>query len=86
MLETQLKVMTNMLAPQCISLDVMPEPRRQLGVEVCVRVCRCHYTGKLASNGAVFDSSYGRRPLQFKVCTEDLPHTPGACSALQHEA
>lgn len=34
-------------------------------------LCRrsCHYTGKLASTGAVFDSSYGRRPLQFKVCS-----------------
>lgn len=29
---------------------------------------RCHYTGKLASNGAVFDSSYTRgRPLSFKI-------------------
>eukprot|EP00884_Botryococcus_braunii_P018912 jgi/Botrbrau1/5704/Bobra.0071s0037.1 len=29
---------------------------------------RCHYTGKLASNGEVFDSSYERRrPLTFKV-------------------
>jgi FKBP-type peptidyl-prolyl cis-trans isomerase len=27
---------------------------------------RCHYTGRL-TNGSVFDSSYGRRPLQFKV-------------------
>ena len=30
--------------------------------------CRCHYTGKLASNNRVFDSSYERgRPLTFKV-------------------
>ncbi|KAL4422899.1 hypothetical protein ABPG75_009096 [Micractinium tetrahymenae] len=29
---------------------------------------RAHYTGRLASNGAVFDSSYPRgRPLQFKI-------------------
>ncbi len=28
---------------------------------------RCHYTGRLATTGAVFDSSYGRRPLTFKV-------------------
>jgi hypothetical protein len=29
---------------------------------------RCHYTGRLASNGKVFDSSYSRgRPLSFKV-------------------
>ena len=27
---------------------------------------RCHYTGTLA-DGKVFDSSYGRRPLSFKV-------------------
>jgi peptidylprolyl isomerase len=27
---------------------------------------RCHYTGPLA-DGKVFDSSYGRRPLSFKV-------------------
>jgi len=28
----------------------------------------CHYTGRLASNGKVFDSSYERgRPLTFKV-------------------
>lgn len=31
---------------------------------------RCHYTGRLASNGKVFDSSYTRgRPLTFKVRT-----------------
>ena len=30
--------------------------------------CRCHYTGRLQSNNAVFDSSYERRrPLSFKV-------------------
>ena len=29
---------------------------------------RCHYTGRLQSNGAVFDSSYERgRPLEFKI-------------------
>ncbi|KAK9814292.1 hypothetical protein WJX72_003523 [[Myrmecia] bisecta] len=29
---------------------------------------RCHYMGRLASNGAVFDSSYERRrPLSFKI-------------------
>ena len=29
---------------------------------------RCHYTGRLASNGRVFDSSYERgRPLTFKI-------------------
>lgn len=29
---------------------------------------RAHYTGRLASNGAVFDSSYPRgKPLQFKI-------------------
>ena len=29
---------------------------------------RCHYRGRLASNNAVFDSSYDRgRPLSFKV-------------------
>eukprot|EP00195_Chlamydomonas_chlamydogama_P008685 CAMPEP_0202893448 /NCGR_PEP_ID=MMETSP1392-20130828/3033_1 /ASSEMBLY_ACC=CAM_ASM_000868 /TAXON_ID=225041 /ORGANISM="Chlamydomonas chlamydogama, Strain SAG 11-48b" /LENGTH=196 /DNA_ID=CAMNT_0049577785 /DNA_START=47 /DNA_END=637 /DNA_ORIENTATION=+ len=29
---------------------------------------RCHYTGRLASNGAVFDSSYERRqPLSFSI-------------------
>lgn len=29
---------------------------------------RCHYTGRLASNGRVFDSSYERgRPLSFKI-------------------
>jgi len=32
------------------------------------RPCRCHYRGKLASNNAVFDSSYERgRPLTFKA-------------------
>lgn len=29
-------------------------------------IYRCHYTGRL-TNGSVFDSSYGRRPLTFKV-------------------
>lgn len=30
---------------------------------------RAHYTGRLAANGKVFDSSYPRgRPLTFKVC------------------
>lgn len=28
---------------------------------------RCNYTGRLASNNRVFDSSEGRRPLTFKV-------------------
>ena len=29
---------------------------------------RCHYKGRLASNNAIFDSSYERgRPLSFKV-------------------
>ena len=29
---------------------------------------RCHYTGRLVSNGVVFDSSYERgRPLSFKI-------------------
>ena len=29
---------------------------------------RCHYTGRLQTNGAVFDSSYERgRPLEFKI-------------------
>jgi hypothetical protein len=33
-------------------------------------LCRCHYTGRLASNNVVFDSSYERgRPLTFKVIT-----------------
>lgn len=31
-------------------------------------IIRAHYTGRLASNGVVFDSSYERgRPLQFKI-------------------
>ncbi len=35
------------------------------------RPCRCHYRGKLASNNAVFDSSYERgRPLTFKARSE----------------
>ena len=30
--------------------------------------CRCHYKGRLASNNAIFDSSYERgRPLSFKI-------------------
>ncbi len=33
-----------------------------------LHLCRCHYKGRLASNNAVFDSSYERgRPLTFKV-------------------
>ena len=29
---------------------------------------RCHYRGRLASNNAIFDSSYERgRPLSFKI-------------------
>ncbi len=37
------------------------------------RPCRCHYRGKLASNNAVFDSSYERgRPLTFKACSEQF--------------
>jgi FKBP-type peptidyl-prolyl cis-trans isomerase len=39
---------------------------------------RCHYTGWLASNGRVFDSSYERgRPLMFKVGAAQ-----GACACL----
>ena len=34
----------------------------------CARARRCHYKGRLASNNAVFDSSYERgRPLSFKI-------------------
>ncbi|KAI8465832.1 MAG: hypothetical protein J3K34DRAFT_379633 [Monoraphidium minutum] len=34
---------------------------------------RCHYTGRLASNGKVFDSSYTRgRPLSFKVGAREV--------------
>lgn len=34
---------------------------------------RCHYTGRLASNGRVFDSSYERRrPLTFKVGVREV--------------
>ena len=37
-------------------------------VVVSLRLCRCHYKGRLASNNTVFDSSYERgRPLTFKV-------------------
>ncbi len=34
---------------------------------------KAHYTGRLASNGAVFDSSYERRkPLTFKAMSDPL--------------
>jgi FKBP-type peptidyl-prolyl cis-trans isomerase len=34
---------------------------------------RCHYTGRLASNGRVFDSSYERgRPLTFKIGVREV--------------
>ena len=34
---------------------------------------RCHYTGRLTSNGRVFDSSYERRrPLSFKVGAREV--------------
>eukprot|EP00873_Tetraselmis_striata_P003602 jgi/Tetstr1/423866/TSEL_014490.t1 len=34
---------------------------------------RCHYTGRLASNNSVFDSSYNRGlPLQFKVGVREV--------------
>lgn len=34
---------------------------------------RCHYTGRLASNNVVFDSSYERgRPLTFKVGVREV--------------
>lgn len=37
--------------------------------------CRCHYRGRLASNGVVFDSSYEKgRPLSFKVRDVVLNH------------
>lgn len=36
-------------------------------------VIRCHYTGRLASNNAVFDSSYERgRPLSFKIGVREV--------------
>lgn len=35
---------------------------------VCPAACRANYTAKLASTGAVFDSTYVRKqPLVFKV-------------------
>lgn len=39
-----------------------------------LHVCsRCHYTGRLASNGRVFDSSYERRrPLSFKIGVREV--------------
>ena len=34
----------------------------------CAHARRCHYRGRLASNNAIFDSSYERgRPLSFKI-------------------
>eukprot|EP00775_Hariotina_reticulata_P006694 gene6694-6917_t len=34
---------------------------------------RCHYTGRLVSNGRVFDSSYERgRPLTFKIGVHEV--------------
>eukprot|EP00192_Tetraselmis_astigmatica_P019579 CAMPEP_0117668610 /NCGR_PEP_ID=MMETSP0804-20121206/11651_1 /TAXON_ID=1074897 /ORGANISM="Tetraselmis astigmatica, Strain CCMP880" /LENGTH=205 /DNA_ID=CAMNT_0005476533 /DNA_START=50 /DNA_END=667 /DNA_ORIENTATION=+ len=34
---------------------------------------RCHYTGRLAANGRVFDSSYERgRPLTFKIGVHEV--------------
>jgi hypothetical protein len=40
---------------------------------------RCHYTGRLASNNRVFDSSYERgRPLTFKVGPSAVHVCPAA--------
>jgi len=42
-------------------------------VPVPLLPARCHYTGRLASNGRVFDSSYERgRPLTFKVGVHEV--------------
>jgi FKBP-type peptidyl-prolyl cis-trans isomerase len=42
-------------------------------VPVAGSIIRCHYTGRLASNNRVFDSSYERgRPLSFKVRAASL--------------
>ena len=53
-----------LIVPNCTHMCV-PEP--WMTRQQTVWVCRCHYTGRL-TNGSVFDSSYGRRPLQFKAC------------------
>ncbi|EIE23709.1 hypothetical protein COCSUDRAFT_53436 [Coccomyxa subellipsoidea C-169] len=66
--------------PQCEELTSAPN-----GIQYCeVRegtgntpakgsLIRCHYRGRLASNNAVFDSSYERgRPLTFKVGVREV--------------
>ena len=41
---------------------------------------RCHYKGKLASNNAMFDSSYERgRPLSFKIGVRQVIAGEGHC-------
>lgn len=58
-----------------------------MGLSPCCAPCRCHYTGRLASNNAVFDSSYERgKPLSFKVgCQPGLPVPCGTCKRARHQ-
>ena len=58
-----------------------PEQKPCSGELMQVVSGRCHYTGRLASNNAVFDSSYERgRPLSFKIGVRQVIAGEGALS------